>query len=199
MQTMLNDTQGRRLAFLESTPQKLRLDEFLSPGAKPVPPHLHVKQTERFEVRSGRLKMQLGKNERILEAGESLVIPTGVPHTYWNPFEQEVQVQVELDPALNYKRFFESIYGLAREGLLPAQGSPNPLLGALLLSEYELYLEGLPISFQKVVFGIMAKFAKILGYKVWKPEYQAEPLDSLVTSDSKLISEPKQVSSGHRF
>jgi hypothetical protein len=187
MQTTLNDGHGKRLIFLESTPHLLRFDEISSPHTKPVQPHIHIKQTERFEIRSGALRMRLGKTERTLATGESLTIPAGVPHTYWNPFEQEAHVRIELRPALNYQRFFESVYGLTREGLLQ---SPHPLLGALLVDEYKLYLAGLPVSFQKIVFGLLAKVARGLGYQVWKTEYQAKPLDSLVTSDSSLSSEP---------
>jgi quercetin dioxygenase-like cupin family protein len=187
MQTMLDDAHGKRLIFLESTPQKLRFNEISSPHTGPVPPHIHVKQTERFEVKSGTLKMRLHNEEYVLEAGENIVVPTGVPHTYWNPYDQEVHLHIELEPALNYQRFFESVYGLTKEGLLT---SSHPLLGVLLLAEYELYVQGLPVAFQKVMFGLLANVARSLGYKVWKDAYQATPLDSLVTSDSRLISAP---------
>jgi hypothetical protein len=173
MQTTLDDGHGKRLIFLESTPHLLRFDEISNPHTKPVQPHIHIQQTERFEIRSGALRMRLGKTERTLTTGEYLTVPASVPHTYWNPFNQEAHVRIELQPPLNYQRFFESVYGLTKEGLLtPSQ----PLLGALLLDEYKLYLAALPISFQKVAFGLLAKVARGLGYKVWKSEYQAKPL-----------------------
>jgi mannose-6-phosphate isomerase-like protein (cupin superfamily) len=184
MQTTLDDGHGKRLTFLESTPQRLRFDEVSKGHTQPVQPHIHLKQTERFEIKSGTLALRLGKKEQILKAGESVIVPAGIPHTYWNPYDQEVHVHIELEPALNYQHFFESVYGLTREGLLP---SPHPLLGALLLNEYKLYVQGLPILFQKITFGILASVARTLGYKVWKPDYRA--LDSLATSDSTLVLE----------
>jgi len=56
--------------------------EFWSrPGTEP-PLHSHDHEDELFYVVEGRMKLVLGGEEQILEAGESAIAPRGTPHTF---------------------------------------------------------------------------------------------------------------------
>ncbi len=53
-------------------------------------------------------------SERVLEAGEEIVVPSGTPHTFWNASQsgEELRHVVELRPALNSEGFFGTVFGL---------------------------------------------------------------------------------------
>ncbi len=96
---------------------------------------------ERFEVISGTMEVRMGGRERRLERGQSGVVPKGVPHTFWNPGDEELRLLDELRPALNketmFETMFETYFGLARDGKAFKSGIPkNPLQAAVLVREY---------------------------------------------------------------
>jgi hypothetical protein len=143
-------------------------------------------QEERFEVVSGVLGVRVGGRELNLEEGQSAVSPPGVPHKWWNPGEEEeVRFVVELRPALNTEEFFETAWGLARDGKATGLGIPkNPLQLEVLANAHqgEAYFIGFPwppIPVQKALFGVLSlltPLARLLGYKECYPEYSgSEP------------------------
>ena len=109
------DTQGRLLQF----------DTFMDIGGRGPVEHVHTRQEERFEVMAGTMGVSLHGQERTLLPGEAVVIPPGAPHRWWNAGDEELQVRTELRPALIAERFYETIYGLARDGKTDAVGRPT--------------------------------------------------------------------------
>jgi hypothetical protein len=65
-------------------------------------------------------------------AGETIVVPAGVPHSEGNPGPGEIEGIVELRPALRAKELHEAFAGLVADGKTTPRGAPrNPLqLGA---------------------------------------------------------------------
>jgi len=53
---------------------------------------------------------------RVAEAGETVVVPRGADHVWGNPFDDPAAVVVTTNPALNLETFFETWFGLARDG-----------------------------------------------------------------------------------
>ncbi|THF66727.1 cupin domain-containing protein [Deinococcus sp. Arct2-2] len=171
------DTNGARLAF----------DEFVEAGVSAVPAHLHPQQRERFTVVAGTLGLQVNGEQRLLQGGESLDVPAGTAHTYWNAGEGELHHIVTLEPALDHDRFFESVYGLTAEGFTPDKKTfRNLLLAAGLFARHENWMVGVPVTVQKLVFPLLAALGHRLGLRVWKPEYAARqrsvPLDVPTTA-----------------
>ncbi len=70
----------------------------------------------------------------MLHAGDSIIVPIGVPHSQRNPGSVAIEGVVELRPALQTQQMHEAFAGLATEGRTTANGAPkNPLqLGATL-------------------------------------------------------------------
>ena len=59
--------------------------EYVTRLAMPAAPdHTHPDQEERVEVLAGTLHCRVNGHERVLQAGETIVIPPGVPHAVWN-------------------------------------------------------------------------------------------------------------------
>lgn len=162
-----------RIVFTKTAQQtggeSFGLEVFIRAGAPGTPEMVHPLQDESFELLSGSLDFRVGGQERRLEAGESLLIPKGTPHNWWNESNEETHALVELRPALRSEELFANIYGLCSEkGTLP-----NPLQMAVLFNEHfnEGHLTKPPLLVQKVMFGALAPVGRLLGYKAHYPKY----------------------------
>jgi quercetin dioxygenase-like cupin family protein len=145
------------------------LEVFIRAGAPGTPEMVHPLQDESFEILSGSLDFRIAGQERRLEAGESLFIPKGTPHNWWNESDGEAHALVELRPALRSEELFANLYGLLSE-----KGDlPNPLQMAVLFNEHfmEGYLTKPPLLVQKAMFGVLAPVGKLLGYSAHYPKY----------------------------
>ncbi len=148
----------RRIVFTKTAQQtggeSFGLEVFIRAGAPGTPEMVHTFQDESFEILSGSLDFRVGGQERRLEAGESLLIPKGTPHNWWNASEEEL---------------FANIYGLCSENNRLA----DPLQMAVLFDEHwdEGYLTKPPLFVQKVMFGALAPVGRLLGYKAHYPKY----------------------------
>jgi hypothetical protein len=74
--------------------------------------------------------------------------------------------------------FFETFFGLAKDGKTNRKGLPNAVRLAVLIHEYEdeLRLARPPFLVQKALFWPLAALGRLLGYRGWYPRYSAEPL-----------------------
>lgn len=173
------ESPGARLVFLKTAAdtdgELLRFEQFVQKGHAPVPAHIHPRQEERFVVLSGRMGVESGGRGRVLEAGEEAVVPPGVPHTFWNAGDGELHHTVELRPALKSEGFFETVFGLQRDGKLVAGRAPNPLMMAPVIVEFENWLAGLPVPAQRALFRPLALLGGLLGYRASYPEYGDDP------------------------
>jgi len=153
----------------------LRLELFVSPrGGNPL--HVHPRQEEYFKALSGTLGVQVGEERRSLGEGEEAVVAPGTPHRWWNDTDEEAHVLVELRPALNTETFFETVYGLARDGKTDEDGVPSLLQQAVTLTginKGEIYLAWPPIPVQKVFLAALAPVGRLLGYRDHYPRYSA--------------------------
>jgi quercetin dioxygenase-like cupin family protein len=137
--------------------------------------HIHPLQEEHFEVLSGILGVQIGDEHRILGQGEEATVPPGTPHRWYNEDDQEkARVLLELRPALNTEIFFETLYGLAKDGKTDENGVPNLLQTAVALDglhKGEIYPATPPIAVQKALFALLSPVGKLVGYRDHYPKY----------------------------
>ena len=173
---LVNPVTGLRTVFRKTAEdtddELLRVDWIGSPNWSTGPDHVHPLQEERFEVLSGRLGLRVDGIERVLGEGEAITAPAGSPHAAWNAGDEEVHALVDFRPALRTETAFETLAGLACDGKTNKAGAPkNPLLLALVLHEYEaeIYFTRPPLAVQRVVFGALAKVARLFGYRAEYP------------------------------
>ena len=162
----------------ETNGELLRFEQFGRPGVPPVQEHVHPGQEERFVVLSGQMGVRVSGRERVVPAGGEVTVPAGVPHTWWNASQSgEVLHQlIELRPALDSETFFETLLGLERDGKLPSGRGPAALLRmAPVLRRGELFLPGVPIVLQRLLFGALSLLAWPLGYRGRYPRYSDRP------------------------
>ncbi len=168
-----NPVAGDRLIFTKTTQEtggeSLEFEIFAQAGASGTPEMVHTFQDESFEVLSGSLNLLVGGQERRLEAGESLVVPKGTPHKWWNESDEEAHVLIEFRPAGRMEEFLVNFYGLCSD----KGGLPNPLQLAVLFNEHlnEGHLTKPPLFVQKVMFGVLAVVGRLLRYKAHYPRY----------------------------
>jgi quercetin dioxygenase-like cupin family protein len=174
---VLQDRIVYRNTARDTDGELLRLELFVSPrGGNPL--HVHPLQEEYFKAVAGTLGVQVGEEHRWLREGEEALVPPGIPHRWWNDSEdEEAHVLAELRPALNSETFFETAYGLARDGKTDESGAYNILQQSVTLSginKGEIYLASPPVAVQKVLLAALAPIGRLLGYKDHYPRYSAE-------------------------
>jgi quercetin dioxygenase-like cupin family protein len=147
-------------------------DLYLQPGAFVAAEHIHPLQEERFEVISGMLHGRVAGKELASGPGETVVVPGGTPHIWWNSGDDVLHVLVEVRPALRIENFFETFFGLAQDGKVnPKTGLPNLFQMALMMHAYrnELVLARPPRLVQTLLFGLLAPIGRLLGYNAEYP------------------------------
>jgi mannose-6-phosphate isomerase-like protein (cupin superfamily) len=166
-----NPVIGDRIVFLRTTAdtagELLEFDLFARSGAPGPPEHVHPRTTERFEVMQGVLRARVGGIEKTIETGQSLVIPPGTLHSWWNSGADEVQVRVQLTPAGRNESFLETIYALASLGRTNSKGVPGLLQLSVFAPSYfdTNHIVQPPLFVQRIVLGIIAPLARLLGYR----------------------------------
>jgi quercetin dioxygenase-like cupin family protein len=152
---------------------------YTEPSPSRPPLHYHPRQEERFDVLSGELHALIRGEERQLKVGEILVIPRGIPHSMWAQ-EAGTHVIWQTRPALKTEAFFETIWGLAKDGKTNDKGVPNLLQAAVIAQHYaqEYLLVSPPRLVQKVLFGSLAEVGRWLGYEAQYPYPHGDPYEA---------------------
>jgi mannose-6-phosphate isomerase-like protein (cupin superfamily) len=86
--------------------------DWTDPGEHPGRPiaglHVHRRDDEAWFVLEGRLGFRVGDEEREVLAGESLLVPRGTPHSYWNPDSAPARYLLVMTPRIH--RLIESLH-----------------------------------------------------------------------------------------
>jgi mannose-6-phosphate isomerase-like protein (cupin superfamily) len=94
---------------LGSTENNFVIAEWQDPGGPPGPPrliaplHVHFNDDEAWYVLEGTLMVRRGDEEVEANAGAAVLVPRGMPHTYWNPDTKPLRYLLVMTP---------NIYGL---------------------------------------------------------------------------------------
>jgi len=179
-----NPASGQRLIFRKTAAdtggELLEVEAvYTKPSPSRPPVHVHPRQEERFEVLAGEVRAVVGGEERTLGTGELFVIPPGTPHGMWAE-KTGTRLLWQTRPALGTEAFFETVWGLAKDGKVNDKGVPNPLQAAVIAREFEqeYRLASPPWAVQAALFGTLAVVGRLLGYKGRYPYQFASPPDS---------------------
>lgn len=136
-------------------------------GARVVGEHMHPALRERFSVLQGELTVVRDGQRATFHAGESAEIEPGVWHDWFNDADVDAVVRVEVTPGERFAHMLETLFGLAREGHVNAQGMPNVLQLALTAQEFSdvIVFRKPPPRVQRAAFGALAPVAKLAGYR----------------------------------
>ncbi|WP_128546763.1 cupin domain-containing protein [Larkinella soli] len=139
---------------------------------EPVP-HYHPTQDEYFEVLEGEVTVRLAGGLRVLKAGDQLHIAPKTVHSMWNNTRNRTVLNWKVMPALDTEYFLETANGLVNDGKTNETGTPGLLQVALMVNRFNHVFRPAkpPFGVQKVVFGILSPFARLLGYRSTYPQY----------------------------
>ena len=178
-ETIENPVTGERITFREtgegSDGSGLLFDYVLEPAGFAVGrlDHVHPRQEERFEVKSGRLGVRIDGDEWTATEGTRFAILPRTPHTVWNDGSEKMHAVVEMRPALDVESFFETMYRLARDGKTNESGIPSPLRFATIAAEFddEIRITGVSGRLQTILTTALARIGRLRGYRARPPRY----------------------------
>ena len=178
---LIHPVTGERIVFRQRSRdtggELMEMSLYLAPGGFIAAPHVHPNQEERFQVEGAPVMFRVAGKQRLYQPGEMAVVPAGVPHVWWNPSDQEAATLVQFRPALDTETFFETFFGLARDGKVGRNGLPNPLQMSVLARGYTREM-ALPPPAQWILGPlsvVMAPLARALGYRARYDKYSGPP------------------------
>lgn len=92
-----------RVGTEETNGELLVSDLRVRVGGAVMGEHVHPTIDERFTVVSGKIGYRLDGREGIAEAGETLDLPRGIPHDWWNAGDEEARVIVQIRPGARFE------------------------------------------------------------------------------------------------
>ena len=104
----------------------------LTRGGPPL--HLHLHQEEWFYVMQGDVLFQIGDTQKLLHAGDSILGPRGIPHTFSLVGDKPGRMLIAFTPAGKMEQFF-------REAAVPGQ----PKLDAEIFRRHDMRVVGPPL------------------------------------------------------
>ncbi len=174
---LVHPVTGERIVFRkrarDTDGELMEMTLYLAPKGFISATHVHPNQEERFEVSGAAVMFKVAGKERLYQPGEVAVVPPGTPHVWWNASEEEAATLVQFRPALDTETFFETLFGLARDGKVGKNGLPNPLQMMVLARAYRREM-ALPRR-QQTLLGpiamLLAPLGRALGYRGRYDEY----------------------------
>lgn len=175
--TLENPVTGERLTFIRTgrdTFNRVWQGEFLVPPGAPTAAVAHVHpMPEGFEILEGQARYSEGGVERACAAGHVFTTPAGTPHKHpWNSgtipmrYRQTIELAAPDPVAMhNIDVFFETLYGLARDGKVGKDGLPGPLQFAVILDAFRPYavVAGVPRPVERVLVTSLAAVGRLTG------------------------------------
>lgn len=153
--------------------------------------HYHTTFSEYFEVISGVLSVQIGKEIRQLQPGDSYMVEPGTAHRFFNESQEPALFYCNVMPARNFEKALRIGYGLAADGGLNKKGIPkNFWHGVVLFDLSESYLATLPLWFQKMMISFLSRIAKVLKVEQALNKYLDEEIKTQPTTNTEVIAQP---------
>jgi quercetin dioxygenase-like cupin family protein len=142
-------------------------------GGASIGPHFHPTIDERFTVLKGKIGYILDGKKGVLQAGDAMDLPKGIPHDWWNAGDEEARVIVEIRPGARFERMAITLFYLAAEGKTDKKGMANPLQMAVIAQEFSdaVVFMSPPQWVQRLLFGIMAPLGRLAGFKATYPHH----------------------------
>jgi mannose-6-phosphate isomerase-like protein (cupin superfamily) len=170
-----NPVSGEYARVVEHSAERAVGELLAVPGAAVAGPHLHPAQEERFEVLDGVLGYRRGDERGELRTGESLTVPAGVLHDWWNAGAGDLRALVTVTPPGRFAAMIGAVWGLAVAGRTNAKGMPGPIDAALLAEAFgdEIVFARPPRVVQRALAATVAPIARRRGRSVTRDVMRA--------------------------
>jgi mannose-6-phosphate isomerase-like protein (cupin superfamily) len=140
----------------------LQLRGTLPPRQEGPPRHVHYREDEHGRVTAGTLSVE--RDGQCLEAavGESVVLPRGVPHRWWNQGDRLLAFEGHVAPVVDLDRYLQAVFEVLNAGP-PGRPSLIYLAQVSLRHRQTQAVLLLPAFLQPVVFRLAFLVGVILG------------------------------------
>ena len=167
-----NPVTGEYARAVEHTEERAIGELIAIPGGAVAGPHLHPNQEEHFEVVEGVLGYRRGDERSELRPGESMTVPAGVMHDWWNAGEDNLRALVTVTPPGAFGAMIAAVWGLGVLGRTNDKGMPGLLDAALLAEAFgdEIVFEKPPRFVQRALAATVAPIARRRGHSVTSDE-----------------------------
>jgi quercetin dioxygenase-like cupin family protein len=188
-----NPVTGERLLFHRTASDTdgafVLVEATVQPAGFVAAAHVHPHQSERFEVLEGTLGLRLGRRTLTARAGDTVTVPAGAAHRFWNAGDDEARFLCEVRPALAFEQLLETMFALAEDGKTNRKGMPNPLrLAVIAKAHFDVVrLPSPPVALQRLGLVAGAALGRALGYEAtYAGNAVAQPL--LPLSERRLAA-----------
>ncbi len=143
-------------------------ERLMKPHSGRADAHVHLAFEQTYEVLSGRGRCRVGKEERVVSAGESVTMPRDVPHVdLWNDSDADLHWRMTVTPAeLPFVDVYAATLGeRMTSGRLNRQQDLTRLDIFAILGESggKSYDARLPRRLQDPAIPLLARLARALG------------------------------------
>jgi mannose-6-phosphate isomerase-like protein (cupin superfamily) len=101
-----------------------------------VQPHVHTRQSERYEILEGAMRLVTPTADIHLAEGETYEIPPGVPHRQVPASDGPGRIRIQVRPRANSEALFRRFAELSAAGEFTRWGLPKPRAGARLVLDF---------------------------------------------------------------
>ncbi|MFN8653648.1 MAG: cupin domain-containing protein [Gemmatimonadales bacterium] len=101
---------------LEAGVPVLRLQGSLPPRQEGPPRHVHHLEDEEGRVTAGVLTAQVGGETLQFTPGESVRLPRGVPHRWWNAGDEPLAFEGWARPVVDLDRYLQGVFEIMNAG-----------------------------------------------------------------------------------
>jgi mannose-6-phosphate isomerase-like protein (cupin superfamily) len=140
----------------------LRLRGTLPPHREGPPLHIHYLEDEDGFVSAGTLSVEVGGHRIDAGPGETVRLPRGVPHRWWNQGDQELAFSGSARPVADLDRYLQAVFEVLNAGT----PSRPPLFYmahvALRHSRTQAALL-IPVRVQQILFRVVVAVGTLLG------------------------------------
>ncbi len=173
-----NPAAGERIVFRQTAEQTqgkvLEVDQFLKQGGNKTAEHIHLNFDEDYEIIAGMATYALDGKAGIAKPGDKVHIPAGTKHINpWNTSPETLQLRLWVTPEMGTETFYETLYGLARDGKLNANHEMH-FWQLIVLADGlsgKTFFTQAPIWLQRTFLPLLAVIGRAMGYKSRYPEY----------------------------
>ena len=150
----VRDTQGQ-IVFIVP-------EGSLPAGADGPPLHVHIQEHEEGVVKAGTLGALVGAEKIIVPTGETVTLPAGIAHRWWNAGDDLLEFNGQVVPVVDLDRYLQAVFAVLNAS---ANGRPSIFhLAHVLWRHRDTQLMAVPApAIQRIVLPVVLFIGRILG------------------------------------
>jgi quercetin dioxygenase-like cupin family protein len=167
--TIENPVTGERIVFLATSRQTggeaVVIETHVQPGGSVAAAHVHPSQEEQFTLLAGAVGFKVGREVIVTGPGDTLIVPAGTPHKFWNAGDDVARFVCDIRPALQFESLLETMFALAEAGKTNRKGMPGLLRLAVIANAHfdTVRLPFPPAFVQRIGLVVGAPLGRALG------------------------------------